>query len=1711
MSKIIEERVTKMSFDNAMFEKAVAQSINTIEKLKSSLTMENASKALNGIAEAGSNIKTSIGGALEEVSGKFGALDIAAGVALGNMVTTAVSAGSRILKSLTLDPIIEGFNEYETQLNAVQTILANTQSKGSTLDDVNGALSELNKYADLTIYNFTEMTRNIGTFTAAGVGLNESVNAIKGIANLAAVSGSNSQQASTAMYQLSQALAAGKVQLQDWNSVVNAGMGGELFQNALIRTARVMGTGVDAAIEQYGTFRESLTKGAWLTSEVLTETLSQISGAYSEADLIAQGYTEDQAKEIAQLAETAINAATKVKTFTQLMDTVKEAVGSGWAQTWQIIIGDFEEARELWTGISDVLTGFIGKMSDARNSMLQAWKDAGGRTALLNSFKNILTGIYNLIKPFTDAFRALIPKVTGEQIAALCKGFEKLTSFFRVSEKTSQNLSKVLVALVSPFKVVHFVIGEVIKMFVALITIVSKPIITLFQSIAVSIVNFSAAVVDFVTKIGKAIQSTNIYLKAFDILTNYIKPMVNTMVDFLSKGYNKVVDALYSIRNIGQDDIVGFLNFIKVQLEPLSFIGEYIQNGVNQLMQYAPVVKEKLTSALTMFNDIIKNGSDSDAYWMLLTYVEAVQSKFEHFIEYVKSSTAILKEKSIFSIMNDYINEKFGPTISAISTYVGRALYVLKEAFGNAKDFTIDKFMLIVDKFKIASERLSEVGNIVNNGVKGMVQALKTAKDNIKSSADGFKEAINTVSEALDFDKFIQVIGGGAIVGIIWKLKKMFDDLMDIVKGKQLQNGFIDVLDNLAGTLEAYQKNLKADRLIKIAGAVAILAGALFVIAQIPVDKMLPAVGTLGAVIAELAVLMFAFDKIGDNKGIISSTKMIATMIGLATTLVIISSALKKVADVPTDKLLSSIGGLGLIMAELMSAMLIMTKVSQSMKGSSVVKTIVTMTALSLVLSSLAKTMIKMAELDWGQIARGSVAIAVMCTALIVSANSISKNASKIKKAAVGMISFTSALKAMAKVVEKLGGLDTDVLVKGLIAISTVLGALTLFLNFAKLDGMSGSKGLGLLLLATSLLVLSSAIKKFEDVDAMSMVKGLLTLVVMTKMLNSIPGMISTAIGFSILGVALLGIAAAIRSFANIDTLQMAKGLISIAGAMSVIALAMKLMPGSAISKAVSVSILMSQLTKLGKAITSMGSMQLSTIAKGLIAMAGALAIITVAANAMNGSVMGAAAIVVLSFALGSLAKALQAFGSMSLETIGIGLLAMAGVFTVLGIAGALLTPVVPVLLALAGVFALLGVGTLALGAGLTVAATGLAALAASGAAGFAVIVNGIKGLLNLIPLLIVKIGEGLIAALKVFSDNMPVITEFVINAFKGMITAMIALIPLIVSGLMTLITTLLEAITERLPDFIEAGYNLLICFLQGVRDHIGEVVETALEVIANFLYGVANKIDEVVDAGIEVIFAFITAVIRGLGTKLPELITAVSDAFSDVAEAGVNALKEWVTDFISMGADLVAGLIKGIYSGISGVVGAIVDVAKSAINSGKEELDINSPSKEFEEMGMYCDEGLAKGLTRYSGLVTDATSGVGKETMDEIRRILNDIDWEGPNNDGPVIRPVLDLSDVESGAATMNDLFKNQAVNVGMTGVGTASLRNISALSRSSAGIQNDNSDIVTAIKDLNKTMKNNPGGNSYNVNGVTYDDGSNVANAIGTLVRAAKIRRRT
>lgn len=492
MSTTIDQRVVEMRFDNKHFEQNVSTTMSTLDKLKQKLNLDGAAKGLDGVNNAAKNVNLSgLGNAVDTVQAKFSAMQVIGVTALANITNSAVNAGKRMAKALTIDPITTGFKEYETQINATQTILANTKSKGSDINDVNKALEELNEYADMTIYNFTEMTRNIGTFTAAGIDLNTSVNAIQGIANLAAVSGSTSQQASTAMYQLSQALSTGTVRLMDWNSVVNAGMGGEVFQNALKETSRELDTGVDKAIKKAGSFRESL-KDGWLTSKVLTETLKKFtsSGANEyvakyigqspkvveaalkegEAAAKAAGAVDEEAyaiehaskalakkygknaneiKQTLEFAQTATDAATKVKTFTQLWDVLKESAQSGWAQTWKILVGDFEEAKSLLTPLADVLIGFINKMSDWRNAILES--------ALGKSLGSLGDNLNKLIKPASKAMDTV--KKTADSLVNLDKiatkvirgdfgngkeRYDKLTeagiNYYKVQEKVNKKL-----------------------------------------------------------------------------------------------------------------------------------------------------------------------------------------------------------------------------------------------------------------------------------------------------------------------------------------------------------------------------------------------------------------------------------------------------------------------------------------------------------------------------------------------------------------------------------------------------------------------------------------------------------------------------------------------------------------------------------------------------------------------------------------------------------------------------------------------------------------------------------------------------------------------------------------------------------------------------------------------------------------------------------------------------------------------------------------------------------------------------------------------------------------------------------------------------------------------------------------------------------------------------------------------------------------------
>ena len=467
----IDERIVKLSFDNKGFESGIQKTLHSLNNLNESLKRTEDGRFTGIGSKLSSMFKGSTDGAsalargVESVTAKFSHLQVVAATALANITNRMMNAGIAMTKALTIDPVKDGFKEYETKMNAMQTIFANTSHKGTTYDDIKKALNELNEYSDKTIYNFGQMTDNIGKFTAAGVDLETSVSAVKGLANLAAMSGVDNARAQGVMYQASQALSKGYFQLMDWRSFSNNGMGNDRFKQLLIETGDLLGTGASAAIEAAGSFDESLSKSKWLTNDVMNEALKMLAGYYTEADLLQMGFNKKQAQNVMQLAKQAEDSATQIRTVTQLFDTMKEAVGSGWAQTWEWIIGDKEQATKTLTGISKAFENMIKPGIEARNKMFEEWNKGGGRDSIISGFTNIFGSIGKVAGSVKDAFRDIFPAMTGKRLIELTKGFENFTNKLKVSDETAAKIKDTFKGVFSVFDLAKTGITSIFKAF----------------------------------------------------------------------------------------------------------------------------------------------------------------------------------------------------------------------------------------------------------------------------------------------------------------------------------------------------------------------------------------------------------------------------------------------------------------------------------------------------------------------------------------------------------------------------------------------------------------------------------------------------------------------------------------------------------------------------------------------------------------------------------------------------------------------------------------------------------------------------------------------------------------------------------------------------------------------------------------------------------------------------------------------------------------------------------------------------------------------------------------------------------------------------------------------------------------------------------------------------------------------------------------------
>ena len=595
MAKTVDDRVVSASFETSKFEAGTQKMLSSIDKLKSSMNFKNAGKGLEQINAAAQKMDLShISKGVDAIKGKLNALRLTAIATFASIASRAISASASFVKKFTVAPILQGLHEYENQLNSVQTILANTKDQGTNLKQVNAALDQLNTYADKTIYNFGQMTKNIGTFTAAGVDLKTSVQSIKGISNLAALSGSSAQQASTAMYQLSQAIASGRVSLQDWNSVVNAGMGGAVFQKSLMRTAEAMGALKDGAVKidkatgkatvNGKSFRESIMakpgEQSWLTSDVLTNTLKQFSGELSNAQLKAQGFSDAQIKAIRAQAKTALNAATKVKTLSQLIDTTKEAIGSGWAKTFQIIFGDFGEAKKLWTGLANVIGGFVHRQADARNKMLAGWKKLGGRDVLIKGLKQAFTDLMAVLKPIKQAFREIFPRTTSKTLFEMTKNFSELMKRLQIGRGTAENLRRIFAGFFAILDIGKQIIGGVFHLFGRLFGAVGEG--------NNSFLSLGASMGDWLVHLDKALKKGEFFTKLFDKIADVLVVpihLLNQLGHALAEAFGAgVMRAPGAKLGIFQQAIEGVQNAWENFIQSLSGSGDIfqkIQDGIS--------------------------------------------------------------------------------------------------------------------------------------------------------------------------------------------------------------------------------------------------------------------------------------------------------------------------------------------------------------------------------------------------------------------------------------------------------------------------------------------------------------------------------------------------------------------------------------------------------------------------------------------------------------------------------------------------------------------------------------------------------------------------------------------------------------------------------------------------------------------------------------------------------------------------------------------------------------------------------------------------------------------------------------------------------------------------------------------------------------------------------------------------------------------------
>lgn len=1072
---LIEDLIVGMKFDNKQFEAGARITMATLAQLKGSMNFTGASKGIDDVQASVNRFSMdSAGAGVDTFSAKFVALSTVAITALSNITNRAIDAGINIAKALTITPVKDGFDEYELKMGSIQTIMANTSKHGTTLQEVTANLDELNTYADETIYNFGDMTKNIGLFTNAGIGVADATKMIKGFSNEAASSGTSAQGAAGAAYQLSQALSAGQITLMDWRSLTNVGMGNKNMQEGIVQIADAMGafsgTGITAN-DVLKDFNGSLEK-KWLKADVMENYLKiQAEGneEVSRAMMKQIGLSDQQADAFIKQQKIAQDAATKVRTWTQLVGTIKEGVGSSWAQTADIILGDFDQATDLFSGIYNKIDPLIGAMGKARNDLLKGWADGGGRDDMVASINNVIDGLVSIMRPIKEAFQNIFPPATAANLISITAAIKNFTEKLKIGGETADKLKRTFSGVFAIFGIAWEVIKGVASAFGKLFGAVGQG--------GGGFLSLTAKIGDFLTKIHAAIKSGGVFTKIFEVLGTVLAVPIKIFGNLTEA----VANFFGALGNLG-----GAIGQVYGILAKGDFKGGPFSED------------SKIVDILFRIREAFEVvGSAVSQFWNILAKGDFVGGVFGE-------DSAIVD--GLFKF-RDMIKDFFSP---------GNLTKMLGIGAGGGLAVAIGMLLKKGIKFGVDD---SEGGMF--DTIKGMFAGIKGTFESVSDVLDSLTGSLTAMQNNIKATVLLKIAAAVGLLALSVKLLSTIDagdlakSMTAIATGFGMLLGAMTVMSKISGAGGLATFPAMAAGMMLMAGAILILAAAAKVFATMDWDEILKGLVGVGVMMAALVGAAYGLGK-AEGPMLRAGLAMIPLAIGIR----ILATAVKALGDMEWDELVKGLIGMSVALGAITLALKFMPE------GMPAIGLGLTLIGAGLLVVAMAiKTM---GNTDTDVLVKGLIGISVALGAITLALKFMPKNMPSI---GFGLIMVAGALQLITGAIKTMGGMEWEELIRGLVGLGGAMAIMTVALSLMS-GTLAGSAALMVASLALAMLIppllLLSAMSWQDLLTGLGGLAGIFTVIGLAGLLLTpvLPAILGLGAAMAMIGVGMVAVGA---------------------------------------------------------------------------------------------------------------------------------------------------------------------------------------------------------------------------------------------------------------------------------------------------------------------------------------------------------------------------------------------------------------------------------------------------------------------------------------------------------------------------------------------------------------------------------------------------------